>query len=76
MSRMCHPPRERAARALCRLHGVLENIQFEGRPMWELYLPDVDAVLGAALPAELFAHVAGDEEADAVEGGARLAKMH
>lgn len=42
-------PRERAARALCRLDGHPENIRFEGRPMWESYLPQVDAVLEAAL---------------------------
>lgn len=43
------PPRERAARALCRLARVPENTRFEGRPMWESYLAEVDAVLGAAL---------------------------
>lgn len=37
--------REEAARALCRLYGNPENIQFEGRPMWESYLQDVDVVL-------------------------------
>lgn len=41
------PPRERAARALCRLARVPENTRFEGRPMWESYLPEVDAVLEA-----------------------------
>lgn len=45
-------PRERAARALCRLDGHPENIQFEGKPMWQSYLPQVDAVLEAALSPE------------------------
>lgn len=44
-------PRERAARALCRLEGNPENIQFEGKPMWQSYLSQADAVLAAALPA-------------------------
>lgn len=46
------PPRERAARALCRFNDVPENIAFEQRPMWESFLPEVDAVLEAALGAE------------------------
>jgi len=41
-------PREAAARALCRRDGHLENITFEGRPMWESFLPVVDTVLAAA----------------------------
>ena len=45
-------PRERAARALCRLAGHPEDIRFEGKPMWQSYLPEVDAVLEAALPPE------------------------
>lgn len=47
---MAHPkpPRELAARALCRFHGMPENTTFEGRPMWHSYLPEVDAVLTAA----------------------------
>jgi len=39
------PARELAARALCRLDGHPEDIKFEGRPMWESYLPQADAVL-------------------------------
>jgi hypothetical protein len=46
------PPRERAARALCRFNGVPENTQFEGRPMWESFLPEVDAILEAALTSK------------------------
>ena len=43
------PPRERAARALARFNDVPENIPFENEPMWESFLPEVDAVLEAAL---------------------------
>lgn len=39
--------REIAARSLCRLDGHPEDIKFEGRPMWESYLPEADAVLAA-----------------------------
>lgn len=46
------PPRERAARALCRLEGHPEDIPFERRPMWKSYLGHVDAVLEAALNSE------------------------
>ena len=52
MAKKSQDRRERAARALCRLDGHPENIAFEGRPMWESYLPQVDAVLEAALSAE------------------------
>jgi len=45
-------PRERAARALCRLDGHFENTTFEGKPMWQSYLAQVDAVLQAALPPD------------------------
>lgn len=48
------PPRERAARALCRMNGVPEDTKFEGRPMWESYLDEVDTVLKAALSPEDF----------------------
>lgn len=41
------PARELAARALCRHDGHEENITFEGKPMWESYLPAADAVLSA-----------------------------
>lgn len=41
---------EAAARALCRYDGLPENIKFEGRPMWESFLPKARAALEAALP--------------------------
>jgi hypothetical protein len=45
-------PRERAARALCRLHGQPENATSEGQPVWRSFLPQVDVVLQAVLPPE------------------------
>lgn len=51
------PPHERAAKALCRFNGVPEDTQFEGRPMWESYLDQVDAVLQAALTPEDFTKI-------------------
>lgn len=41
------PALERAARALCRHDGHPENTKFEGRPMWESYIPAAQAVLDA-----------------------------
>jgi hypothetical protein len=47
MPNQLEDPRERAARALCRLAGDPEDIKFYGRPMWMNYLREVDAVLKA-----------------------------
>lgn len=52
-------PRERAARALCRLAGNPEDTRFEDRPMWQSYLAEVDAVLLAALGQEEFGRMKG-----------------
>lgn len=41
------PEREIAARALCRHDGNPEETMFEGKPMWESYLPAADAALKA-----------------------------
>lgn len=41
------PALERAARALCRFEGHPEDTKFEGRPMWESYVPQAEAVLEA-----------------------------
>jgi hypothetical protein len=38
---------ERVARALCRFEGHLENIPFEGQPMWASYIDQARAVLTA-----------------------------
>lgn len=46
-SRKLKEPRELAARALCRFHGVPEDTQFEGKPIWMSYLDEVDTVLAA-----------------------------
>lgn len=47
MHRKPKPARELAARALCRMANNPEDSTFEGRPMWESYLPEADAVLEA-----------------------------
>jgi hypothetical protein len=41
------PSLERIARALCRSDGLPENITFEGRPMWQSFLPKMREVLEA-----------------------------
>ena len=41
-------PRERIARALSRLQGHPSDIRFEGKPMWQSFLPEADAALAAA----------------------------
>lgn len=41
---------EAAARALCRHAGNPENTKFEGKPMWQSYLPEAQAAIEAALP--------------------------
>jgi hypothetical protein len=58
-------PRERAARALCRLAGNPENTMFEGKPMWVSYLPEADAILEAALSPEEWARIKAEGPAGA-----------
>lgn len=41
---------EAAARALCRHNGNPENIGYQGKAMWESYLPEAKAAIEAALP--------------------------
>lgn len=41
---------EAAAKALCRHEGHPEKIKFEGKPMWESYLPEARVAIEAALP--------------------------
>jgi hypothetical protein len=41
---------EAAARALCRLAGNPENTRFEGKLMWQSYLPEAKAAVEAAIP--------------------------
>lgn len=41
-------PLELACRALCRFKGLPEDTKFEGRPMWESFIPEVRVVLEAA----------------------------
>lgn len=47
MGGMPKPALERVARTLCRRDGHPENIQFEGKPMWQSYLATAHAVLVA-----------------------------
>jgi len=41
---------EAAARALCRHAGHPENTKFEGKPMWQSFLPEAKAAIEAAIP--------------------------
>jgi hypothetical protein len=41
---------EAAARALCRLAGHPENTKFEGKPMWQSFVPEAKAAIEAATP--------------------------
>lgn len=50
---------EAAARALCRHAGNPENTKFEGRPMWESYLPEARVAVEAAV--EVMAKEIGKE---------------
>lgn len=45
MARRAKPPREKAARALCKMDGHQPDINFDGEPMWKNYLRQVDMVL-------------------------------
>lgn len=49
MSRKTRPPRERAARALCKLDGNPPDFNHDGEPMWMRYLQAVDIVLLSVL---------------------------
>lgn len=60
MSRQ-QPARERAARALCRFHNLPEATKLEGRPMWESFLPEVDAVLEAALEKDQWERIKSED---------------
>ena len=55
------PARERAARALCDLDNLPPNIKMDGKPMWVPFLPEVDAVLQAALSKEDWDRLKGAE---------------
>lgn len=64
---------ERAARALCTLDGNPENATMDGKPLWQDYLPEARAVLGALRepsPAmieagsEITSHIASTESSE------------
>ncbi len=44
---MTKTPSEIIARALCQTKALPENTRFEGRSMWESFLPEADAILTA-----------------------------
>lgn len=56
------PAREHAARALCKLEGLEQNIPMDGKPMWVSFLPEVGAVLRAALRPECWKALADAPE--------------
>lgn len=62
MEKRVQTARERAARAICRSRGLPENTKFEGRPMWESFLEEVDVVLSAALEPQEFARMKAEDE--------------
>jgi hypothetical protein len=47
---------EQAARELCRVNSMAPNVSYQGRPMWQSYIPEVLAVLDALW------HCASDQE--------------
>lgn len=64
MPRRNQPPRERIARALCRLDGHAENITMDGDPMWRSYDDEAIEVLAALQVTpllEVLAEIAADE---------------
>ena len=63
------PILERAARALCRHAGNPENPKFEGRPMWESYLPDARAVLEAITEPDMEMISAAADKAKEIGAG-------
>jgi len=52
--------RELAARAICKVRGLPENTLFDGVPLWERFLPEVDAMIEAL--REEFKEEAGDRK--------------
>lgn len=54
-------PIEQAARALCAHEGNPENIRFEGRKMWESYIPAVRVVIQAIRRPSLEMNRAGEK---------------
>ena len=58
------PARERAARALCEFNNLPGDTKMDGQPMWMSYLPEVDAVLQAALSKEDWGRLTAPEEKD------------
>ncbi|PJG45178.1 hypothetical protein CAF53_25390 (plasmid) [Sphingobium sp. LB126] len=73
---------ERAARALCKLDGLPEDGERDGKPLWRSYLPQVRAVLGAVhepslrmteAGAAVIRYVSPEESPSGYEGDAATA---
>lgn len=63
------PALEKVARALCRHAGNPENTKFEGRPMWESYLPEAQAVIDALSDPDAAMITAATETAQQIGAG-------
>ena len=63
------PTLERAARALCSKAGNPENTKFEGRPMWESYIPEARAVLEAIAEPDMEMIFAAADKAKEIGAG-------
>lgn len=63
------PLGERIARALCSHEGNPENTQFEGRPMWQSYLPEAWAVMAAIREPDMQMINAAAEKAGQIGAG-------
>ncbi|WP_146032556.1 hypothetical protein [Sphingobium sp. SA916] len=74
---MAKSPLERAARALCSFKGLPENSTFEGKPMWQSFLPEARTVLHAVKDPGAVVSAAGGEQnsTEGVKIGAQVASM-
>ncbi|MGF7152595.1 hypothetical protein [Novosphingobium gossypii] len=59
--RAVKPALERMARALCTADGLPENTHFEGKPMWENFIPRARAALEAIRTPTMAMAKAGDK---------------
>lgn len=68
MPRPIKPALERVARTLCSRAGHPENIQFEGKPMWQSYLADAHAALVAIrVPSAAMMQAAAKRRGETIE---------
>lgn len=62
MSRTRIPPRERAARVLCRLEGKDPDLMIGGAYAWRFYTPQVDAVLRTVMGKDMWEAIVEAED--------------